>query len=75
MQKKEFLEGYRSFIFFVVTTLAFMWFIYRGEGLQAYWTWAVTCAGWLGKNYFSARANIEANKKPARRRAKDVVDS
>ena len=53
--RKEFLQGYRSFIFFIVTTVAFGFFIWKGEGLQAYWTWAATCSVWLGKNYFTSK--------------------
>ena len=59
MVNKEFLQGYRSFIVFLVSTIILIYFVFRMDFTKpetlihsqfAFWWWSTIAGMYLGKN-------------------------
>ena len=58
--KKEFLQGYRTVIFYILATTFFCLWVFYGRGLSPE-LWLTACAIFLGKNYMQSKVSYDGN--------------
>ena len=60
--KKEFLEGYRTIIFYVLATIFYILYIFYGRGLSNEY-WLIASSLFIGKNVTQSLVNKMAGRK------------